>query len=589
VKIADRASIRSPHWAAMLALSICASLGTLVAQQDGGERQRPRYIAAASLYSHEQVTVVYPAGPGDDVSTNRFSAERRAAFLQGQHGIASEIAADDAVTAKQLAGNLLLLGWSNRLLALHDLPDPIKPGPPRQFLDIVLRPGREVIYGADSPFQPDSRLTFWSRIDPELDRFSILPFTGSDWAVLTDDTVLLAGMFEKLTDTPWPPARNLDGEIDHRNAGRGARPRLSKSSAHYSVYDRSRSLAASEIEAAVEARERAYERVVAALGSPGDDFRIELHLYRDEEGKRRECGVSDPMHSVPRKRELHMIQTLAKSNSPHEDVHLVAYELFGMTLSTALYEGLAISVEPAGLGQERAMNAAAMIKSDYIPDLAALLDEGEFRVLTQRGSGSPSAMQFVAWLRETTDAATFGKIYSMARPSAASLAQILGKTEAELQQAFASRLAELAQQGETPLAYRAGVDTGRKRASEGDHAAAAEAWQRALDAQPNDLLALHGLALAHLHLQQFQPAQDALTRLLDMTEQVGNERYRSFALYQLGRLNDLRGKRKAALRLYRAALEADDYNRAHERSRAAIASPETIRGLPGFKSGDTDD
>ena len=63
-----------------------------------------------------------------------------------------------------------------------------------------------LLFAHASPFNRERALVFWSRMDPERDRFVVLPFLGSDWAVYRDFLVIEQGMFE--AGRKWPPTRN---------------------------------------------------------------------------------------------------------------------------------------------------------------------------------------------------------------------------------------------------------------------------------------------------------------------------------------------------------------------------------------------
>jgi hypothetical protein len=139
------------------------------------------------LYRVPQLTIVYPAAAGEEGETNRYSAERRAATLRGLSGAKVEVVADNALTAAQRKGHLLLLGWGNRVLSADKLERPFRHGRDAgtRFAGIV-EPDADIdlLFLVRSPWNSESWLFFWSRIDPEMELFQSLPRwarTGRWW------------------------------------------------------------------------------------------------------------------------------------------------------------------------------------------------------------------------------------------------------------------------------------------------------------------------------------------------------------------------------------------------------------------------
>ena len=65
-----------------------ATVPSLVAEE------RELFSGAALLYTVPKVTLVYPAGPGENRERNRISTERRAAYLRGAHNTVTRVVAD---------------------------------------------------------------------------------------------------------------------------------------------------------------------------------------------------------------------------------------------------------------------------------------------------------------------------------------------------------------------------------------------------------------------------------------------------------------------------------------------------------------
>ena len=332
----------------VVATVVCAAALSGVAQEaDPEETVRGfSYPGAIFLYRMAEVTVVYPAGSGEPVEVNRRSAVDRAAFLEGAHGVRTQVRADDEVSDEEKKGNLLLLGWNNRLLGTDVAPAPFRRTTEGlDFLGVIHRePVADLIFFARSPYDAESFVFFWSRIDPELDRLMVLPWVGSDWAIFQDFFVVRQGMFRP--GTAWPPRRDANAEGDHG----GELSRLesqwsTRRTDHYLIRYDPETVSSSDLDAIASAREKAYTRAAAVLDGVDKPPVIKLYVYADEELKQKMTGVADPAHSLPRKRELHMVPRYARAPSPHEEIHLLAHRKYGPCYLTALYEGLAIGAD----------------------------------------------------------------------------------------------------------------------------------------------------------------------------------------------------------------------------------------------------
>jgi len=533
---------------------------------------------AARLLRFESVTVVYPAGPGEDVETNRVSAQRRARFLTESRKIAAEAVADDAVTAEQLEGNLLLLGWGNRLLDAPNSPAPIaREANGWTFLDeIEFRSDEDLLFSARSPHNPDAYVVFWSRIDLEIDRLLVLPFLGSDFAVYHDYALRYQGMFKD--PNRWPPERNPAAERDPRDDIRAAP--VGRRSKHYDLHYFPGQLSDDEAERILNARETAFGQAAARLGSPPDDFRIQLFVYAEVEQKRKKTGSLDPAHVIGKRQELHMTLDLARSPTCHEDVHLVARATLGPGYLSALVEGLAVDVEQPADGEELQVAAALLLQKDALPTIDELLDEEAVRLLIKQRIGFPAAGLLVRWLRESTDAATFRTVYGWKEGSLGELAAAMGRPDGETETAFRVWVAGQADAAKTAVAYRSAWAEARHLREQGDFAGAVAALSRALEAKPEDLETLFALARVQNMAGEPEAAEGNLRRLL-AGEPTGPFAYlRSFAHFQLGQALDLQGRRTAARDEYERVLALPDRRGIHSRARAAMAAADSETATP---------
>lgn len=528
--------------------------------------QEPRreYLGAARLFSQEKVTIVYPAARNEDGEIHRILAERKAAYLKRGWNVEAEVVADDGVSAEQLRGNLLLLGWDNRLIGKPEAPAPYGvSGADRMFLgSIPVRAGEDLLFAAVSPYDPESWLFFWSRLDPERDRFLVMPFIGSDWVVYDDYLPIEQGMFSSPDN--WPPVRNPQAERSRRDDV--ALPQRSRSG-HYrihSLFDEE------ESRRILERREQVLAEVVRQLGSPGDDFAVDLYVYKNETDKEEHTGVPAGSHSVAGHREIHMTQQMARSASPREEVNVVAAAVFGPCSLTAFYNGLATRVElpsgPAGLP----LYAAMLVDQGALPRIEQLLDEEEIRRLLRERVGLPAAALLVGWVREVGGLDLLGRAYSSRGLDVARLAEWMGLSAAGAEQAFREWVGGVGATARDELAFREELERAREQRLMGDRAAEAEVLARALKHKPEDPETLYTLALALIESDQSREAERWLLRLVELSVAPQETRYVIFGYYQLGRAYENIGRLEKAQDAYRRMLDLPDEYDAHRTAREAI-------------------
>ena len=558
--------MRRPVQIAWLLLALLATAGTPSAQ-------RGIYEGAAALFNLDRVTLVYPAASGAEHERNRGSAERRAAWLRARYDMQVEIVSDLDVTDEQRAGHLVLIGWDNRLLDESPGGSPLgREGVGRIFLDeIRVPPGGDLLFLHTSPFERDRLLYFWSRIDPELDRFLVLPFLGSDWAVFQDYSIENQGMF---ADGPWPPKRNRIAEMDHSN--RRLAP-LQRSSEHYDLHYRAGTLHEDDVALTLEAREKAYRQAVASLGvEPGEGYRIRLYVYIDEDQKEDDCDVHDPVHSIGRNRELHMVRRVALSSSPHEEIHLVARATLGPSYRTALFEGLAVWAELGPAGDDLGVVATGILDRGGFPDIETLLDEEQLRALTRRRIGFPAAGLLVDWLRGQVDRATFRRIYGMEHGGSAELAALLDRPVERMESEFAAWVRGRAEAAGGEIAYRRAMAEVQTMQDRADPEGAIAALRRALEVKRDDPAALYRLGLAQRENGDPAGAETTFRALASLDGIAdGEAHYPLFARYQLGQLHESRGETQAAARVYRVILDLPDLKGSHRYALEALAKIES--------------
>jgi tetratricopeptide (TPR) repeat protein len=534
--------------------------------------QAPRTFSGAwILFKSDAVTVVYPAGPGEDVAVNRRSAEGRAAFLQEYHGVRTEVAADDDVSDEQLAGHLLLLGWGNRLLAAPSHPAPLETVENgTRVLGIFDVPnGQDLFFIAASPYASDESvaLAFWSRIDPERDRFSVLPFEGSAWAIYDGFRPQYRGMLTR--EDRWPPRRNPVAE----GPAPSPLPPEQARSEHYDLHYPGASISPDQARRVLERRELAWAAVVAALGAPEDPFRIDLYVYPDTDTKEKLSGVVDAAHSEPWDRSLHMVLKHALLPNPHEETHLLARELYGPCYLSALYEGLAIGVEGETRGDdELGVFAAAMHEQGVEIEPDELLDEERFRKRSRQPEGLPAAGLLVGWLREGLGAAEFIRAYTAPSLSISGLATITGDDEAEVRSEHDRWLAARAENATVELEHRRLLEEAKTLRDRSDLAGSARVLERALELKPDDPGTLYRLGMALAWAEDYTAAEARYRRLLELAgASPGEGSWAVLVRFQLGRMFEQQGRTDLARQEYQQALELPDRQGAHARIREALS------------------
>lgn len=546
-------------------LALLAGLA-LAAPQRGSAQTA--YRGSARLYNLDAVTVVYPASDEATRAANRASAERRAAYLREVYDIDATVAADDAVDDAALESDLLVLGWNNRLIDPERAPGILSvEESKRQFLDSVpIAEGEDLLFAHTSPFHRERTLVFWSRIDSERDRFVVLPFRGSDWAVYRDFLVIGQGMFAGGRD--WPPTRNEFAEYDRR-ALSGPLPVQARSK-HFTLRALPELLQKSAAEKILETREAALARAAADLGMPGEEFRVDLTVHRDKETKEERTGVAAPSHSLPSRGLTHMTLGLARSLTPREEVHLLAAERLGPCTRTAMYDGLGAALilpeGPSGLP----MYAAMLHERGALPGVDEMLDEESYRSLRRRRVGMPASALLVAWLRSVGGRDLLSRAYTHPAPDSKVLGGWMDLSPDQVDASFRSWVSTLAEGAREEIEFRSAEAEARKLRSGGDPAGAAELLVRALELRPDDPKTLYTLALALMEAGDGEAAEQRLKRLVGLDVGSADARYVIFGHYQLGRLYESLERREEALDRYRRVLELPDRHDAHRKAREAI-------------------
>ncbi|MCP3918560.1 MAG: tetratricopeptide repeat protein [bacterium] len=534
---------------------ICLLAMTCVADA----QPRPKLEGFAELFSIERLTVVYPAGD----PANRVSAERRAAYLEAEYGVQPSVVADGAVSPEQLGGHLLLLGWDNAIL------DRLEPGiersaEGRNFLEISVPPQRDLAFAAPSPFHETARLFFWSRIDLELDRFSVIPFAGSDWAVYEDYLPTSQGMFTKRS--VWPPARNHGAESPETAA---ELPPEQARSEHFTLHAPAGIVDGEKAREILEARERALELALKKLGDPGEGFRIRLAVYETARLKEKATGVPDAIHSVPRLRTQHTVLRSAETASPYEELRLVAGARFGPCVSTALYEGLAIALAPAPQGRELPVYAALLQDRDALPAIGDLFDEEQHRSLSRQGVGYAASGLLVDWILETRGIEALARAYVLSPPTAAGLAQALGDPELDVDRAFDRWSARLARRSKGELAFQRAVAEAREATRAGKHETAGNKLEQALKMRPDDPEVLYKLGLARMKHDD-EAALAAFGRLVELETPADKAHFVLFGHYQMGQVLGRSRRVDEARACHQRVLDLPDRYDAHRMAREAL-------------------
>ncbi len=552
------------------------------AAPDAEEEAQPKelhrgieYQGAAGFMTLSDVTVVYPAGIGENVQNNRRSAEARARWLAGFRKGKVAVAADDQLTDEQRKGNVLVLGWNNRFF------DP--PGPERPykhdhdgstFLGITEPdPTVDLLVFHRNPLNWSSYVLFWSRIDPERDRFQIVPRLGSDWGMFRDYRPVRQGMF--VPARVWPPSRDKVAEADHTGEGR-FRPGGTSffDSPHYHVvYDRTL-FREGEIRSIAQTRESAFAKAESLLAPAPEGFRIQLGLYTAEDNKLEASGVGDPSHALPAAREIHMIRRYAASATPREEIHVLARQLYGPCFITAIYEGLAISAEKSFKGEDIELIAAEMGGAGHLPRISDLLDEERFRRLPD-DARTAAAGVLMTWIRQTFGPAGVKKIYGTADRDEAGFAAALGLSVDAATASFAGWATALAAAHKPDLDFETAEREAQRMRTMSDWNGMAAALRKALAAKPGDPQTTINLASAQMRGNDLAGAEATLKQLLKAKLPPSDLRFTTFGHYQLGRVYDLEGRRKEALAEYDAVLALPDDHNVHSLALERKNSPAT--------------
>jgi hypothetical protein len=530
---------------------------------DAAADQRPAYVGAAALFGFDHVTIVYAADA--DVATNRLCAERRAAYLKEKHGVSSTVVADDAVTPDQLQGNLFLIGWDNRLIGTEAAPKPFGQAPGgRAFLgSILVAEGDDLLFAAASPYNPQRRLVFWSRTDPEIDRYLPMPISGSDWAVFHACTILRQGNFEE--GSTWPPKRNVYAEQDMATV----RGKLSaqKKSAHYVLHYVPESYDAAQAERVLTVREAALRKAIELVGDPGSDFRIELFVYPDRATKRAETDVNDPVHSVPAARSLYVTADFAEAASPHEEIHLVARKVWGPCYHTALYEGLAVALER---GNDLDRFAAIMVDRGNVPTVASLLDEEALRARMADATAFPASGLFVRWLLERGGKERVRSVYSAKPLTVDALTTALGELPEGIEATFASWVRSRTANVDPKFRYEAALSEVDRLLGLKKPAEALASADRALALKPGDSTALLKRAQALAAGDRKPEAEAILLEVLRLPAEGETLLYVVHAHYQLALLLDDTRRYDEARKHYDAILALPDVDGSHKVANDAL-------------------
>jgi hypothetical protein len=564
---------------------IVAPLFLGAAPDSGPDASKPElhrgieYRGAGAFITLPAITVVFPAGPGEPVEFNRHSAEARARWLAAVHKSKVAVVADDQLSEEQKTGNLLLLGWSNRVFDAPGLARPFKHDQEgTSFLGIHENDaGLDLLVYHRNPLNWSSFILCWSRMDPERDRFQVLPRLGSDWALYRDFGPVRQGMF--VPARVWPPARDSVAEANFTSPD-SFRPggTATFESAHYRViFDRARYTDA-DVSAIAEAREAAFAKAVAAIGPPPDGFRIKLYLYDDKDGKQKATGVPDPTHAVPSGREIHAIRGYALTSTAREEIHLLARAAYGPCFLTAIYEGLAISVENTVRGEDLEMFASRLRAAGKLPPLEDLLDEERFRTLPSETEAAASGA-LLSWLRQTYGPAGLKKIYGLADGRVAALAAALGNTEPAVAASYNAWADGRVTAHRNELDFEAAEAEAQSRRMSSDWAGMAVALRKALKAKPGDPQTLFNLASAQMRVGDLAGAEASIKSILSASLAPGDSRFRIFGHYQLGRVYDLAGRRAEALAQYDAVLALPDEQGAHALALDRKAAPATKEQL----------
>ena len=537
------------------------------------------YLGAGVFFYLGAMTVVYPAGAGEPVALNRRSAEARARFLAAAYKNKVEVVADDQLTEAQKKGNLLLLGWNNRFF---NPPGPARPYAHNEqgtaFLGLREKDKDvDLLVFHRNPLNWSSFILFWSRIDPERDRFQVVPRVGSDWAMYRNFGTVRQGMF--VPAHVWPPARDTQAEADMAKETK-LRPGGTAffDSEHYHVvYDRVQFTAAEAI-AIAQAREVALARAVAAIGPAPKGFRIQLFIYKDAAEKKDATGVPDPTHAITADREIHATKAYALASSPREEVNILASEIYGPSVLTAIRDGYALSTEDTLRGEDMATHAARLREAKKFPAIADLVEEERFRALPPE-IGTAAAGVFMTWLRQAYGPAAMKKIYGLNEGTAAALATALGTSADAMSLSFTTWADAQVAARRSEFEFEEASLEAQQRLKASDWVGMAAALRTALKAKPGDHQTIFNLASAQMRAGNLADAEASLKTILAAQLTPSESRFRIFGHFQLGRVYDLGGRRAEALVEYDAVLSLPDEHGAHASAMERKARPATREQL----------
>lgn len=529
-------------------------------------QERELFSGAALLYTVPEVTLVYPAGPGEDRERNRISTERRAAYLTGRHQTVTRVVADIDVTDEDRKDHLLILGWNNRLIRETGLIAMTEDG--WRFQGIERGFGHDLLFSWISPFEKDHEFFFWSRIDPELDRYLVLPFFGSDWIVFERYTVEQYGRFH--TDKlEWPPKRNPDVEIDNRTVRPRVRPK--RESEHYVLYDVDLGLSETETERILQAREAAWRAAVAALGAPpAAATKIKLYVYEDSDTKELRCDVHEARHHLPKSGEFHATKAIALDPNLHEDIHLIARQVYGPGYLSLMVEGVAVWAEQQQGTDELPVYAAMLVDRMDLPGLAELLDEETMRVLIRGRTGFSIAGLFIAWLRAEAGPDAVRRVYGQYESDATLFAQAIDLSVDEIDTRLAAYVHNQAEIGETETTFREATARAQHYGGLGDYEHAIPALERALELRPDHLFTRYSLAVARMNLDDLESAEAELKTILEIHREAPSDDLALLAWYRLGELYLKQGEPNRAKKAYERVFALPDYRGMHGRTREAL-------------------
>lgn len=542
------------------------------------EEPVPAVPDATRMFSLDRVVIVYPASPGEDAARNRDSAERRARYLEKVRGVSARVVADDRFGEAEKQENLVLLGWNNRVLQAPGLARPFtRRTSGFTFLDLDHPdPRSDLLFYSYSPFRGDKFLYFWSRIDPEMDRFQKFPWVGSNWAIYDGFLVVRQGMFRRKAG--WLPERNPDAESDKFELLSEIETQRSiHRSEHYDIYFLPEEISEEDLRAVVQAREAALAKASAALGTPKDGFRIRLFLYRNEAEKEERTGIKDPANSIPQRRELYMVVRLAKNSAAHEEVHLIARENLGPCFLTSLYEGLALSEDRTYAGIDLELYGAAFLEAGTLPSLDLLLQEHTALSLPEN-TLFPASGLLCGWIRSQGPEA-LKPAYTVTGEGVGALAKLLRKKPDALESSFRNWIGTRAKTHAAEVAFLKEQRQAQAQHLAGDYNGVASALERALKIKPDDAQTLFNLASAQMRTGEYDKAEKNLTRILGLSLPKKESYLGIFTHFQLGRLYDIQGRREDAIAEYKKVLELPDEKDAHRAAREALEKPVTVDQL----------